>query len=396
MTRAWSGFRGIATPIRFSGFRRFCHKLYPHFICNSRSGTTVRWRAPTAARICSTHALEERGVCSRLREPCLRKPPGTNLWLRLSRESATPSNRMGALSSVLHVWRNAWQPPPKASLHQRIWLTIASILGDRVDFAGAPGWIAQVPFRWPVNSRTTRGSRRGSGGQLTSAIIDLLAAAAATNDCVLQDTRGHTRDRSQFRLSNLATLIGKFKLRRVGRSSPAVAAIGKAKSVHDARLLGEDGTRGTRVEVIAAGVVRGRVVARRLGVFGVAFIARSPIVTGLDQLRLSAPLQLRQPRLRLAPVDGPTALRLEAMQAPPQVALQAFNAHPAINRPRLRERVVKALLEHAPGGVGEPLAERRAVQLSTRVVVRGVEAPCKATIHKLGMQTAVARDAERP
>eukprot|EP00964_Phaeocystis_antarctica_P151782 scaffold119463_cov66-Phaeocystis_antarctica.AAC.1 len=89
---------------------------------------------------------------------------------------------MGALSSVLHVWRNAWQPPPKASRHQRTWLTIASILGDRVDVAGAPGSMWQVPFKWPVKSRTARGARRGSAGQLTSASMDLLAAAAATND----------------------------------------------------------------------------------------------------------------------------------------------------------------------------------------------------------------------
>ena len=40
----------------------------------------------------------------------------------------------------------------------------------------------QVPRKWPVNSRTTRGPRRGSGGQLRpSAIEDLPAAAAATN-----------------------------------------------------------------------------------------------------------------------------------------------------------------------------------------------------------------------
>jgi hypothetical protein len=195
---------------------------------------------------------------------------------------------------------------------------------------------------------------------------------------------------------SLLCSIGKFKLRRVGRSGPAVAATGKAKGVHDAGLLGEDGTRGTRIEVIAAGVVRGRVMARLLGVFRVAFVAWSPIVTGLHRQLHLAHLQLREHRLRLTPVDGPTALRLEAMQAPPQVALQAFDADPAINRPRLRERVVEALLEQAPGRVGEPLAERCAVQLGARVVVRGVEAPCNATIHKLGTQTTVARDAERP
>jgi len=40
----------------------------------------------------------------------------------------------------------------------------------------------QVPRKWPVNSRTTRGARRGSAGQLRpSANEDLPAAAAATN-----------------------------------------------------------------------------------------------------------------------------------------------------------------------------------------------------------------------
>ena len=153
----------------------------------------------------------------------MRKPPGTNPWLRLSWESATPSNRVGALSSVLHVWCNAWQPPPNASRHQRIWLTIASILGDRVDVAGAPGWNAQVPFRWPVKSRTARGARRGSGGQLASAIVDLLAAAAATNDSPLRPKAIDGRRQSRA------------KREKVPNASSSKAAFGPAESARYSR-----------------------------------------------------------------------------------------------------------------------------------------------------------------
>ena len=80
---------------------------------------TVRWRAPTAARIRSTHAAEECGVCTPLPHAML-----VRLWrephLDAARASEGLSLATAGLSKTLHVCRNAWQPLPKASRHQRV------------------------------------------------------------------------------------------------------------------------------------------------------------------------------------------------------------------------------------------------------------------------------------
>jgi hypothetical protein len=143
----------------------------------------VRERVRVRVRVSMPRRSRE-GVRAPLREPAIGRLRVR--WLRLS-QAARTSSRTGALSNVLHVCRNAWQPLPKVSRHQRVWLTITSILGDRLVnqarlFALHTRCEVQVPFKWPVKSRTARGARRRSGGQLRSSIVDRPAAAAVTKD----------------------------------------------------------------------------------------------------------------------------------------------------------------------------------------------------------------------
>eukprot|EP00964_Phaeocystis_antarctica_P038700 scaffold22132_cov69-Phaeocystis_antarctica.AAC.6 len=165
-------------------FRSTISLTWPHGrACSSGTcGTcvsmaTVRWRAPTAARISSAHATEEWGVRAPLREPV--QGEARTLWPTLHWSAEVEPSERGLAEQDGRLVQRAPRVQERVAAAAKGLAAPAGLVDDHVDLAGAP---RQPCSLWPVKSRTARGARRGSGGQLTSASIDLLAAAAATND----------------------------------------------------------------------------------------------------------------------------------------------------------------------------------------------------------------------